>query len=840
MCLLVAACLLSAGVSAQVTKVSGRVIDAQTGEPLPYTGVFFENTSVGQATNEDGYYSFETTDLSLKVLCTQLTGYESDKERIVPGRENKVDFSLMMTENDLDDVDFTFNQKAYIRAFLEKIDEARDRNNPEKRPQYESDLYSKIRIDLDNAEERIKSKKVRDEIGFVFQYMDSSEYTGNATLPTLISETQARRYHISDPLTDQEMLLANRVSGVRDVNILDQYMGSLQFKINFYEDFIELLSVKLPSPLQRAGQLYYKYYIVDSIRLDGRKTFVVHVRPKGGSTTPVFDGEMLIDAEDYALRSIQVKMLHGSNVNWIRNAWFSVEYRRLDDSTWFHDKEHAVLDLSLTARDSSQMMSFTAHRELVYTNPKFENVTIPNPKAGLVYVDPKMEDQDEAYWDSIRPVALDTTDKQIYQMVDSVKSTSFYKRLFGIANMLATSYYDIPSIGIGIGNYTNILSFNDLEGVHLGIGFHTTKDFSRKYRFKGNIAWGTKDHVIKGGGGFQWLFSRNPYRTLTAEAKYDIYQLGRNEDEFTEANILVAIFSKQGGRKLTYKTEASLNYDHEFTANVNTRIGYLYRNIESGADVPMIPTNGDEPVKGLTMNEFHVAARFSKDEKVNRGHFVKTYVYSDHPVVTLCLYGSVGGGGKYDVTYLRPELSIDYRHRFGPVGMTKVSLSGGTVIGDVPYPFLHIHEGNGTFILDRNAFACMDFMEFASDTWGTLFFEHSFDGFFLGRIPGISKLNLREIVLFKMTYGRLSDKNNGVREQLMAGDPHALGCMVFPEDMRQLKTPYMEIGCGLSNIFKIIRVDFSWRLTHMTHERNGEIIKAAHPFSVNVGADIRF
>ena len=44
---------------AQDKVFNGRVIDAQTGEPLPFVSVYFKNSNYGTTTNFDGNYSFK-------------------------------------------------------------------------------------------------------------------------------------------------------------------------------------------------------------------------------------------------------------------------------------------------------------------------------------------------------------------------------------------------------------------------------------------------------------------------------------------------------------------------------------------------------------------------------------------------------------------------------------------------------------------------------------------------------------------------------------------------------------------------------------------------------------
>ena len=46
--------------SAQATKVRGRVVDAVTGEGIPFAGVYFKNSTVGVSADLDGYFNLET------------------------------------------------------------------------------------------------------------------------------------------------------------------------------------------------------------------------------------------------------------------------------------------------------------------------------------------------------------------------------------------------------------------------------------------------------------------------------------------------------------------------------------------------------------------------------------------------------------------------------------------------------------------------------------------------------------------------------------------------------------------------------------------------------------
>lgn len=107
----------------------------------------------------------------------------------------------------------------------------------------------------------------------------------------------------------------------------------------------------------------------------------------------------------------------------------------------------------------------------------------------------------------------------------------------------------------------------------------------------------------------------------------------------------------------------------------------------------------------------------------------------------------------------------------------------------------------------------MNFLEFVSDEYASLFVEHHFNGFIFNKLPLIKKLKFRSIVSFKGIYGNVTDKNN----------PNVTpGLMLFPTDTYGNPTtftleedPYIEVSVGIGNIFKVFRIDLVRRLTYL-------------------------
>ena len=818
---LITACLLFASLvcGAQTTKVRGRVTD-EAGEGIPFAGVYFKGTTVGITADIDGYYNLETKDLTRYVLVAQLLGSDPMEVFVQPGKFNEVDFTLRLTDNRLSGAKVKADNKK-ARELLANIQAHRSTNDPDNHPEYICEIYNKMELDLTHPAEQLDGKRFKKEFGFVFDYIDTSSVSGVPYLPVMISETVAERKHRSDPEFNTETVLANRISGLNPDgnNMLSQFTGSLHLRINFYRPFINAFDVQFPSPIQENGLLYYNYYIIDTLKVDGRKTLLVRYHPKQLVSTPAFDGEMRIDCEDYALRSIHANMKNTTNVNWLRDLVFDSEYERQPDSTWFYKSDRLYVDLSLSLQDSSKMLSFIGKKDMRYSKVRFELKEKLRSGVGMVKVEEDASKKDEAYWASARPEALSEKEQEIYDMVDKIQTVPLYKSLYEIVYTAINGYYEVGKIGFG--PYFKLLSFNALEGLRPRFGLRTSKEFSLTDRFTVYGAYGTRDKTLKGGATWEHLFGRIPERKLTLSAKYDVYQMGSAAaNSIGEGNILATIFGGSYNNKLCMMSSFAGSYAHEFSTRVNGEIGFNFKRfypneapwLREMMQVQMYAPDSSK-MHSVAANEMYVALRFSKDETVNRGLFKKQYVYSEYPSVTFSLAGSVSGLRPGDYSYLRPEFTLRWSPRVPPFGTSKIYVNAGKIIGTVPYPMLHMHEGNSTYLLNRFSFACMDFMEFASDQWLTVFWNHCFNGFFFGKIPIIRKLGWREEVSVRAAWGSLSPKNNGNLAKVDAADMQAP--MLFPNGTSSLgRDPYVEFGAGISNILKFIRVDCYWRASY--------------------------
>jgi hypothetical protein len=160
-----------------------------------------------------------------------------------------------------------------------------------------------------------------------------------------------------------------------------------------------------------------------------------------------------------------------------------------------------------------------------------------------------------------------------------------------------------------------------------------------------------------------------------------------------------------------------------------------------------------------------------------------------------------------DFTY--HNISAKYSHtlNLGYFGKTYYRAEAGVILGTVPYPLLKSHLGNETIFIVGNSFNLMNNFEFVSDRYFSIRYTHDFEGLLFNRFPLIKKWKWRTFTTGKFLWGTLTDKNYDITPQKLE--------TAYRNFSSLGKTPYIELGYGVSNIFKFFRVEAMHRLTYL-------------------------
>ncbi|MDA3952244.1 MAG: DUF5686 family protein [Bacteroidales bacterium] len=797
--IIIIAFLLTGTISfGQITKVRGKVIDANTLEVLPFVNVTFQNSTIGTITNTDGEYFLESRNYYDSILVS-FVGYKLQSQFIQKNQFQEVNFALAPNIFELEEI-VVLPTENPAHPILRNIITNKEKHNPKKFDSYVYKLYNKVEIDVNNVDEDFKNQRLLSDFQFIFDYIDTSAITGKSYLPLFITESFSDYYYNKNPAAEHEIITATKISGIENAS-LSQFTGKMYQKINIYENFQKVFEPGFVSPIADFGLTYYKYYLIDSAYIENKWCYQISFIPKRKQER-TFRGDFWVNDTSFAIVKIQMRMSKDVNINYINDFLVDYEYAPVDDSLWFLTNEKLFFDFNLSDRSTG----FFGKKTTNYMDIHF-NVEMPDHVADLnenVIVQEDAIINDEKYWDIHRPISLTPKEKDIYKMVDSIKHVPIFRTYEKIVGMFAMYHYEAGLFELG--PYYKIFSFNEIEGNRFRFGGRTSNNFSTKLMINAHLAYGELDNKFKYGGGFIYMLDKNPRSALEVQYKYDIQQLGQSPNALTEDNIFTSILRRNPNYKLTMVRDFSTSFEKEWFQGFSNELTFNYKSIEPTEYIPFYKSTVSDTVSynNVTTSEATLNIRYAKNEKYLRGEFEKINLGTDAPILNLYFTAGFKNifGSNYE--YYKLNLSLAHKVPVSPLGYFKYIIDAGQLFGTVPYPLLKLHEGNETYAFDRYAFNMMNYYEFASDRYVSLYVEHHFQGFFLNKIPIMRKLKWREVVSAKGLIGDLSSRHESI--------------MDFPEGLYSLNDPYWETSVGIENIFKIFRVDAMWRMSYLDHD----------------------
>jgi len=783
---------------AQITKVRGKILDTESGEPLPFVNVTFKNSSVGTITNTDGEYFLETRTYYDSVIVS-FVGYKKKSQFVYKDRFQEINLSLEPNIFALEEIVIKPTENP-AHPILRNIIANKEKHNPRKFDSYNYKLYNKVEIDINNVDDKMRESKLLKNFQFIFDYVDTSAITGKSYLPIFITESFSDYYFNRNPRVEREIINATKISGIENASI-SQFTGKMYQNINIYENFETVFEPGFVSPIADFGLTYYKYYLIDSAFIGDKWCYQISFIPKRKQER-TFRGDFWVNDTSFAIVKIQMRMAKNVNINYINDFVAEYEFEPVKDSLWFLKKEKLFFDFNLT----DKTLGFFGKKTTNYMNIKL-NAEMPEEVTKIndnVIVKENAIINDEDYWAERRPIQLTPKERDIYNMVDSIQQVPIYTTYEKLVGMFAMYHYEVGLFEIG--PYYKMFSFNEIEGNRFRFGGRTSNNFSTKFMFNAHAAYGEKDNRFKYGTGFIYMFDKNPRTSLEVQYKHDIQQLGQSPNALTEDNIFTSILRRNPNYKLTMVNDFRTTLEKEWFQGFSNSLTFNYKSIEPTQYIPFQKSTLTDTTfySDITASEVTFNLRFAKNEKFIRGEFERTSLGTDKPILNLYLTAGLKNVFESQYEYYKVNVSIAHKVPISPLGYFKYIIDAGQVFGTVPYPLLKLHEGNETYAFDRYAFNMMNYYEFASDRYVSLYAEHHFQGFFLNKIPLMRKLKWREVVSAKGLIGDLSNRHKNI--------------MDFPEGLYQVNDPYLEASIGIENIFKIFRVDAMWRLSYLDHD----------------------
>ena len=803
--------------------LQGVVTDSLTKEPLPYASVRLKDTTEGTPTGSDGRIYFKTS-RSEAVLVVSVIGYNDYSRQIRPARNASYKIALSPTSYSLNEVVVKPKREHYRKKdnpaveFVRHMIEHRDDHSPDEKDFWQRERYEKTTFALNNFDEEKQKKWLYRKFDFLTEYVDTSAVTGKPILTVSARELLATDYYRKSPHAEKQWVKGRKQAGVDEFLSKQGMQAAINevFKdVDIYENNISLFTNKFVSPLSRIGTGFYKYYLMDTLQIAGEQCVDLAFTPFNSESFG-FNGHLYVtlDSTYFVMRAV-FNFPKKINLNFVDYMLLEQEFKRAEDGTRLLDHESITVEFKLTEGQDG----IFARRVADYSNYTFT----PTAEADKVFTKPEriIEETEalsrpETFWAENRPqAAISQQENSVDRLMTQLRSYPVYYWTEKVLSILFTGYIptskEAPLFYIGPMNAT--ISGNTLEGPRIRAGGMTTAWRNPHLFGKGYVAYGFKDERVKGLAELEYSFHKKkeyanefPIHSLKLRYLSDVNQYGQHYLYTSQDNVFLAL-KRQKDDRIGYQRKAELTYTNEFHSGFSFQLTTRLRKDESSRLIPFVKQDAeDEFVKSISTSELELKLRYAPNEKFFQTQWNRFPVSLDAPVFTLthtmAAKGVLGG----DYAYHYTEAGFQKRFWFSAFGYTDVILKAGKVWNKVPFPLLIIPNANLSYTIQPESYSLMNAMEFMNDEYASWDVTYFLNGFLFNRIPLLKKLKWREVLSCRGIYGNLSDKNNPEFSE---------GLFAFPAGSTTMgHTPYVEVGVGIENILKVLRVDYVWRLTY--------------------------
>lgn len=707
--------------------IFGEVTDAKTRKALAFVNIFEQGKNNGTYADIDGKFELKVQSLPSTIQFS-IIGYK--KQQLSITEANRADMLIRMEPIDIELGEVTILPGVNpAEELVKRLLLRRDTLNPNKLDAYTYTAYHKFLFT--GSRDTLQIKLDDTLVGKV----DTSEIQLNNFLEKhhlFINESVTEKRFMK-PDRSYEVVIASKTSGMQ-LPIISNLMPQLQ-SLSFYDNTFSIFGTHYINPISKAGIKSYWFEISDTT-FSGRDTIlVISYRPRKN----IKDGTLLKGVLNINLRHLALEIGIAEPVS---TEGFSViirqQYARIDSLHWFPVQLNTDITSSMVTVGKTKLIGEgrTYIRNIV-VNPKLKAAQF-----GAIEIDVDehaVKDSDKIL-PQYRENHLSEKDSSTYRVLDSLgKSLKIDRRIKALEAVL-TGKLRIRFIDIDL---NQIFTYNNYEGVRLGLGLSTNNQLVKWWLIGGHFGYGFTDKAFKYGGYTEFISHRKTDTRIRLEYKRDLTESGNQEMP------LEAPFNLDNiARSYTLKTfdsihlfEGSIRFKP--VQNLHLRLGFNHQIVD--------PTL---PYRYLPDTSLNQQFRFTEIQFTTRWGIKEKYFPLGH------LYLSMGT--QYPILWLHvaqgiPILENNYRYTrilakieenldLKKAGKLRTILSGGIVIGDVPYNRMFNERGSfATFsIVARSAFETMRPNEFVSDKFISWFLSYNIGTIFkVGKVirPEISLLH---------------------------------------------------------------------------------------------------
>ena len=746
-------------------QIIGTITD-QKNEPLPFVNILVENTYKGTTSNNDGYYELNVTEVKTYNLVYTFLGYKTVKKQVqIDTFPFELNITLEEESVSLDEVVINSEENPADAIIRQAI--AKRKENLEKINSFKADFYSRGLIKIVDAPEKILGQDVGDLGG----NLDSTR-TGIIYLSETISKIQYLR-----PDKLKEKITASKVSG--DSNGFS-FNNAIDVDYNFYNNTIPFGN-EIISPIANNAFGYYRYRL-EGVFYDERGNLInkINVIPRR-ENDPVFSGSIYIVEDQWTIYALKLDIT-GAQARIPAADILSLK------QTFSYSEENNVWALISQSLDFKYGLfgfkgdgRFTA----VYSNYEFNQpLTKKDFGREIVAFENEANKKDSLFWNKIRPVPLTAEERTDYIKKDSIQlvkeskpyldSIDAVKNKFKLGDILGYTYQDSQKdIRLGFDIPITDVKFNTVQGYTAKANVFFTKDyddFNRYFSANANLEYGFSDDRLRATGALTYKFNDTSRRFLTLSGGVQVQQFNSANPINALENSIATLFFEENYMKLYERRFVQLNYSEELfngfrfysgvsyenrsaLFNTTDQTFYPKRNKEYTSNNPLDPTSASAPFENHNIVKVNVSARINFDQDYLSYPDRKVNLFSEkYPTLVLGYEKGLGAtNSNYNFDQIKARLTQSFN--IADKGRFRYNLRAGKFFNadDIAFMDFQHFNGNQINVSQRgnytDVFNNLGYYDLSTnDSYLEMHAEHDFNGFILGKIPLLNKLNFNLVV----------------------------------------------------------------------------------------------
>ncbi|CAD0224766.1 conserved protein of unknown function [Chryseobacterium sp. JV274] len=640
-----------------------KIVDDASQKPVFNAKVSCDNTIIGY-TNQQGVLEFKT---ECKNIDIDADSYQKETISV----ESSMEISLLKKSSKTTSIEaVVIEDKSDPRALeiLKKVNKLFNENSPKSLGSYSYKSYEKISLDIDE-----------DSLSQFNQYFNDLNIFKKKREKDSLNNISARKVFSKSKLflweRAQEFLYSKKYG--EKINILDNRISGLKQPI--YEMIALQQSNRdiVPEQVKPENRGLYRFFLSDTVTLDGRKNFVIRFREvnyKKPDRKRKYNGAIYVDTETYGIKKIE-NFSKNKNDGIITSTW--VFY----NNKWFLAHEKTKLKMGKMAMDDKEhaddkktKKSFGTYAFLTSKYFDFEAPIEENPKDFKGYTF-SVKNIDGHSLDRYRTEPLTEREQNTYKTIDSLGKKYKIDRKAQILSGLLNGQIRVGSVDFAV---DEIVNYNSYEGFRLGLKAKLNENFNPYFSPDYYFAYGVKDRRWKYGMGLDMKTSLEKNSIFRFEVYDDVTASGEFNRKLWNFKMRTMNFGNNlNNDKYFHFKGASLSYMNDVTNGLTLALA-VRRNTEAA--------------------EFDYQFR-DRGTSYRNFNTLFTLKYSPNSTNIMTPQGKSLIDQKYPELYFNYEQSYKllqgnfnysrfdalFVHNFKtPIGTTGFRLYGGAVLGEAP------------------------------------------------------------------------------------------------------------------------------------------------------------